>query len=54
MMCANYRVCALHFTYMKWMNNVPYLCPPLELHSVIPEGREPYIRNYFTNLKLLI
>ncbi len=51
MMCANYRVCDLHFTYMKWMNNVPYLCPPLELHSVIPEGREPYLRNYFTNLR---
>lgn len=42
--------CALDFTYMKWMNNVPYLCPPLELHSVIPQGREPCLRNSFTNL----
>lgn len=44
------RECALDFTYMKWMNNVPYLCPPLELHSVIPEGRDPCLRNSFTNL----
>lgn len=43
--------CALDFTYMKWMNNVPYLCPSLELHLVIPEGREPCLRNSFTNLR---
>lgn len=49
--CVRTTVCALHFTYMKCMNNVPYLCPPLELHSVIPEGQEPYLRNYFTTLR---